>query len=168
MRRVTALILVLAVLPLSAALRQTDPQATPKFKSAVELVVLDVSVLDEKRQPVRGLSADDFTVLEDGRPQAIASFSAVDLPDVVTERTFAAPWVQTVAPDVQKNTDVKDRRIVAIVMDDATPKPVQEAPWAKAIARQVIDALSPNDRTRWPRSSRSPRRRRASSGKTTW
>jgi hypothetical protein len=72
MRRVTALIRVLAVLPLSAALRQTAPQATPKFKSGVELVVLDVSALDEKRQPVRGLSGDDFTVLEDGKPQAIA------------------------------------------------------------------------------------------------
>jgi len=53
--------------------------------------------------------------------------------------------VQSVAPDVKQNTDVKDRRVVVIVMDDATPMPMQEVPLAKAVARQIIEALGPND-----------------------
>jgi VWFA-related protein len=146
MRRVVGLVLLLlGVLPLSVASRQVVPQGTPSFKAGVELLVLDVSVLDDKRQPVGGLTAGDFTILEDGKPQVIASFSAVDLPDVVTERTEAAPWVRTVAPDVQRNTDIKDRRIVVIVMDDATPMPAPEVILARASARQVVDALGPND-----------------------
>src|SRR5262249_2589655 len=44
---------------------QTQP---PTFKTGVQLVRIDVSVLDDKRQPVRGSRASDFTVLEDGRP----------------------------------------------------------------------------------------------------
>ena len=153
MRRVAGLILLLGVLPLSVASRQVVPQSTPSFKGGVELLVLDVSVLDDKRQPVRALTAADFTILEDGKPQAVASFSAVDLPDVVTESTVAAPWVRTVAPDVQRNTDIKDRRIVLIVMDDATPMPAQEVILARASARQVVEALG---RTIWhPWSTRS-------------
>ncbi len=145
MRGVVGLILLLGILPLSGASRQTAPQAIPRFKAGVELVVLDVSALDKDRQPVRGLKAEDFTVLEDGKPQEIATFSAVDLPDVFTQRTVTAPWVQAVAPDVQRNTDVKDRRLVLIVMDDATPMPIQEVPRARAIARQMIEALGPSD-----------------------
>ena len=145
MRRVVGPILLLGGLSLAAASRQADPQAIPTFKGGVELIALDVSVLDDKRQPVHGLRAEDFTILEDGKPQALASFSAVELPDVVTERTVSAPWVHAVVPDVQKNTDVKDRRIVVIVMDDATPMPASEVSWAKVMARQVVDALGPND-----------------------
>ena len=145
MRRVVGLILLLGVLPLCAASRQVAPQAIPRFKGGVELVVLDVSVLDEKRQPVRGLSADDFAVLEDGKPQAIASFSAVELPDVVYPAAATAPWVRTVAPDVRKNTENKDRRIVLIVMDDATPMVIQDVPKTKAVARQIVEALGAND-----------------------
>ena len=38
----------------------------PAYRGGVELIQLDVSVLDRKRQPVTGLSASDFTVLENG------------------------------------------------------------------------------------------------------
>ena len=44
------------------------PQTT--FRAGVELVQLDVSVQDSKRQPVRGLTASDFTVSIDGRRSA--------------------------------------------------------------------------------------------------
>ena len=138
--------LFLALLLLNCVvLARGSAQQKPSFRGGVELVLLDVSVLDAERRPVRGLTAADFTILEDGKPQTVASFSAVDLADIVTERTVTAPWVRAVAPDVQKNTDIKDRNIVVIVMDDATPMAAQDVPMAKAVARQVIDALGPND-----------------------
>src|SRR5262245_45005625 len=52
--------------------------AQPSFKAGVQLVRIDVTVLDDKRQPVRGLKASDFTVLEDGQPRPIRAFQAVD------------------------------------------------------------------------------------------
>jgi hypothetical protein len=39
------------------------------------LAVLDVVALDEKGQLISDLKADDFTVLEDGKPQTVRDFS---------------------------------------------------------------------------------------------
>ena len=37
---------------------------------------MDVVVLDERGEPVRGLAREDFRLFEDGRPQEIVSFEA--------------------------------------------------------------------------------------------
>ena len=56
-----------------------EPRDVPTFASKVDLVTVDAVVQDGKGRPVRGLTADDFTLLEDGKPQTIASFEAFDL-----------------------------------------------------------------------------------------
>src|SRR4051794_20426895 len=35
------------------------------------IVLLDIVVTDHKHQPVHGLTADDFTLVEDGKPQKL-------------------------------------------------------------------------------------------------
>src|SRR5579864_1629664 len=45
------------------------------LRSTTRLVVVDVVTVDSKGEPVPGLKADDFTVLEDGKPQKISGFS---------------------------------------------------------------------------------------------
>lgn len=51
-----------------------------QFTSAVDAVEVYASVVDGTGQPVRGLRADDFEVLEDGQLQAISTFTAGDFP----------------------------------------------------------------------------------------
>lgn len=46
------------------------------LKVTSNLVVLDVVVVDKSGTPVGGLTKDDFTVYEDGKPQVIKSFNA--------------------------------------------------------------------------------------------
>jgi Ca-activated chloride channel family protein len=49
--------------------------AQPKiFRSGIDVVYFDVAVLDNKGKLVDGLRADDFEVLEDGKPQRISYF----------------------------------------------------------------------------------------------
>jgi len=48
---------------------QSAPQST--FRTGIDLVRIDVTVLDHNRRPVRGLTGDDFTLLMDGKPQPI-------------------------------------------------------------------------------------------------
>ena len=44
------------------------------FKTSSELVVLDVVATDPHRDPIHHLTASDFTILEDGKPQTIKVF----------------------------------------------------------------------------------------------
>jgi VWFA-related protein len=115
------------------------------FRSGVDLIQLDVSVLDRDRRPVRGLTLADFTLLEDGKPQRIVAFNAIDVPEPEPALEAAAPWVREVAPDVRRNTG-PDGRLFTIVMDDGL---IPFEPWmiehAKAIARGVVDRLRPGD-----------------------
>jgi Ca-activated chloride channel family protein len=53
---------------------------TGQFTSSVNLVEVYASVVDEKGQPVRGLTVDDFEVLEDGVPERISAFTAGEFP----------------------------------------------------------------------------------------
>jgi VWFA-related protein len=45
------------------------------FRSTTRLVVVDVVTVDSKGEPVPDLKAEDFAVLEDGKPQKISGFS---------------------------------------------------------------------------------------------
>jgi len=119
--------------------------APPQFRAAVDLVHLDVSVLDRDRRPVRGLRAEDFTIVENGQPQAVTTFAAVDLPD---PEPVTTTWMREIVPDVRRNDEVADRRLVLLVMDDATiPFDQVMVKSARQIARTVIDRLGPNDLT---------------------
>jgi VWFA-related protein len=49
------------------------------FKSIVNRVILDVVVTDTGGKPVHGLTQQDFSITEDGKPQKILSFDVHDL-----------------------------------------------------------------------------------------
>jgi len=49
------------------------------FKSIVNRVILDVVVTDSQGKPVHGLTQQDFSITEDGKPQKILSFDVHDL-----------------------------------------------------------------------------------------
>lgn len=122
---------------------QTPPQQAPlpTFRTAIDIVELDVTVLDKDRHPVKGLTADDFTILDRGKPQPIVAFSAVDVPAPVS---YPAPWMRDAPIDVVSN--VENRRLVTIVMDDAyTEFNPDFAKRAKQIARNAVDELGPAD-----------------------
>jgi Ca-activated chloride channel family protein len=51
-----------------------------QFTSGVQAVEVYASVVDKSGQPVRGLTRDDFELLEDGQPQTLTAFAAGDFP----------------------------------------------------------------------------------------
>jgi len=64
-------VLVLAAAAGTGAFQQT-------FRSGVDIVYFGVAVTDKQGTPVPGLSADDFEVMEEGKPQAISFFNVGD------------------------------------------------------------------------------------------
>jgi VWFA-related protein len=115
----------------------------PQFRAGVDLVQLDVSVLDRSGQPVRGLAAADFTVLEDGLPQRLQAFSAVDIPVPVQPTT---PWMRDVAPDVRRNDEVLEQRVFVILFNDLTlpPNPAT-VKFARDMGHSIINRMGPTD-----------------------
>lgn len=141
MRTVASCVVALAIA--SALTFAQDPQR-PSFKAGVQLVRIDVSVLDEKRQPVRGLQASDFTVLEDGQARPVRAFRFVDhaATSAAAETTATA---SASMPDVATNRAGDDTsRLIFILMDRSIP-PERPMLIARQIADAAVDAMGPGD-----------------------
>jgi VWFA-related protein len=84
-RSIPAVLLgVATALAVPAAAQDASPPPdtqTPSFPTRVEQVIVDVVVTRDKGEPVSGLGRDDFVVTEDGVPQTVESFEAVELPE---------------------------------------------------------------------------------------
>jgi VWFA-related protein len=125
--------------------RAAQQSQAPTFRSKVEIVQLDVSVLDKRRQPVKGLTERDFTILEDGKPQKIVGFSTFDMDDTPPPATG---WMRDVPPDVTTNDLKAESRLFVLVMDDAMiPQELFSIKSSKEIANSIIDKLGPDDLT---------------------
>ncbi|MCM2255075.1 MAG: VWA domain-containing protein [Vicinamibacteria bacterium] len=140
--------LALLLLPLAAAAlaaAQAPSQApVPTFKSEVNYIEVDVRVTDERGQFVRDLRPEDFQILEDGKPQAVAAFSFVDIPVEKTE-TGLPGIVNAPPPDVRSNLRPFDGRIYVMVIDENHTRFNRTARARKA-ARQFIEKqLGAND-----------------------
>ena len=103
----------LLVVVIVAHLWAQAPPPRPVFRGGTDLIEVDVSVLDHRRAPVRGLTAADFTVFEDGHLREIQAFTEVNLPDRV--QTQDASWLQDVPHDVVTNQAVRDEGRLVII-----------------------------------------------------
>ena len=137
-----------ALVVLSAGVRplaRQEPPADqmPVFRAATDLVEVDVSVLDGRRRPVRDLTAADFTILEDGQPRPLETFTFVDLPD--RELSRDAAWTSEIPPDVVTNRAMaQEGRLVVILMDRTIPVG-QPTNTAREVATAAVNELGPGD-----------------------
>jgi VWFA-related protein len=148
----TVLACWIAVFGSASAGQQLPPQLPPTFRAGIDAVQLDVSVLDRDRRPVRGLTAADFTVLEDGRPRQIVAFSAIELPPMPAALTPSG--VDTVPPDVASNDGLQGR-LVVILIDPFLERvmvtgrvTIADPPGITALratASRIVDSLGPGD-----------------------
>lgn len=140
MRRAIVCVGICLACQASALVGQEQPQAT--FQARLDVVQVDVSVLDRDRKPVRGLTAADFTVLEDGKPRPIVAFVPVDIAERETV-SARAPWTRDVSRDAVTNDLPPEGRLVVIMFDWSIRPFDQEL--ARQIGRAVVDQLGPND-----------------------
>lgn len=113
----------------------------PQFKTGVDATTLNVVVVDKNRKPARGLTREDFTVLEDGKPQRIVAFSE----EMIRRDTGPVPvWQREYPSDVTTNAG-DARRLIVILMTYTLEKG-----WItdnrKRIAHAIVDRLGPDDR----------------------
>src|SRR5471030_977362 len=73
--RPSALVLGLVLVSM-VMLPAQGPPTSQKFTTGTELVIVDFVVTDKADRPVRGLTAKDFVVKEDGKERPITRFEA--------------------------------------------------------------------------------------------
>ncbi len=110
---------ILALASVAFAQSSSSPPALPTFKTGTTNVLVDVVVTGHHGNPVEGLSQDNFTVLENGQPQQIVSFSSHPS---ATPLPSAAP--PPLPAGVYTNADpVADNDTVDVLLLDALNTP---------------------------------------------
>jgi VWFA-related protein len=95
---------------------QSPAPQTPVFRSSVRLIDVDVYVTDQQGRPIKGLTQDSFELLEDGKPQEVRAFSAVDLP--VTSRESSVSDARTAdSPEPDVVTNIDPGRLWVVLLD---------------------------------------------------
>lgn len=100
---------------LAASAGAAPPQA-PTFPAGIDLVRIDAVVLDGDGHPVKGLTAADFEVLENGKRREVASFETID----VRPQPSPGPAAQT-TPEAESMPRVllpEEGRAVLVYFDD--------------------------------------------------
>ncbi len=122
-RSPSTLVLLLTLAATFTALAQDSPKQTtppaakapePVIKVSVKLVQVDATVTDEKGHAVRDLTAKDFEILQDGKPEIITNFSYVNPPVSVPPSSSAG--LASGNPNKVRFQDI--HRTIALVVDD--------------------------------------------------
>jgi VWFA-related protein len=113
---------------------QTPPAIT--FRAEVNYVEVDARVVDAQGKFIPGLTAADFEVLEDGKPQKIDAFTFVNMPVERQPRPLFAK--APIEADVATNVRGYDGRVYVLVLDDQHTHPLRSAR-TKAAARRFVE-----------------------------
>src|SRR3984957_20305138 len=105
--------------------QQVAPQPSSVLRSSSDLVRIDVEVTDKSGKPIKNLTANQFTVTDEGKAQAITSFSYADIEAIETATAAEdKPIVVSVdnegpnSPSADAISDaLRDRRLIVLFFD---------------------------------------------------
>ncbi len=137
MRTITAALLIVSAVSyaqLPPPPPEAPPEGAPQFRTSSQLVVVNVSVKDKDGKFMSDLKASDFTVTEDGKPQALRVFefqrldaAPLKAPVLISRDTAPAPAAPIVKPAVgvafapppPGEVGHKDKRLLVLFFDQA-------------------------------------------------
>ena len=140
MRTLIAALAAIGVLAAGAGRAQNTPQ-TPSFRSGVETLPIDVTVVNDRGEPIRDLIVPDFSVRIDGRPRRIVSAQWIAATGTGGGRT-AAP---SVPEGYVSNESAAGGRLIALVIDQPNIQFGDMRP-LRGVIDAFIDRLSSGDR----------------------
>lgn len=118
-----AALLLLAAGAIRLAAQSPPERAGQTYSSATSAILVDVVVRDRQGRPVMDLTADDFSVSEDGVPQRVDTFTRVSrgggIGVGIAWKTPEAPIAVTTSPAAASDGDTgpEDEANVALVFD---------------------------------------------------
>jgi VWFA-related protein len=146
--------LMVFILPGATMLSQ-DTQNGYLFRSRSELVLVNVTVRDRNGNLVRDLKREDFAVLEDSKPQQVASFDLENTEAVVSAGVQEAPLLATGkspksgtasgAPAETVARPLKDHRLIILFFDLSSMQPDEIDRAVIAAERYLEQQMRPAD-----------------------
>ncbi|MBV9770806.1 MAG: VWA domain-containing protein [Bryobacterales bacterium] len=134
---------------------------SPTFKTNTNLVIVNVAVRDKSGKPIENLKKDQFTLLEDGKPQQIAVFDLERLNgETLPALEATAPTLKTrgpatnaplpatapAAPTPPLRTDeLKDRRLIAMFFDLSSMQPAEQIRARDAAEKFINTQMTASD-----------------------
>lgn len=139
-RRVTAV----ATFLLSTLLLVAQPAPMPTAGETIEvsIVNVDVFVTDRQGNRVRGLTAADFEIREDGKPQPITNFAEYSSDIDAGEFSVEA---RTKAPAVRNATAASEKRTIVVFMESMTLAPFRSKVIFDSIRQMLRETVRPGD-----------------------
>ncbi|HEY4764255.1 MAG TPA: VWA domain-containing protein [Candidatus Sulfotelmatobacter sp.] len=150
-----AVAVLLMLVLLSAASPSQQPDSDYVFRTGSELVLVNVTVRDKSGNFVQGLKPENFTILEDNKPQKVVSFDvenvdAVPASDVAQAKPLpgSAPAPEPAKPALsaaEAASQFKDRRLIVLFFDLSAMEP-DEIDHAVTSAEHYVDTqMAPAD-----------------------
>jgi VWFA-related protein len=158
--------IVFAAWPAAAPSPVERQQKPPVFRGNTQVVSVDVIVRDATGGVVRGLTAADFEVTEDGKPQEIRSFTFEEISDKPTGATSidllagaearlsddarrptaaAVPTPRAGAPEAMTSQALAGRRLIVLLFDISSMQPEDVQRAVDAATKYVNEKMSPAD-----------------------
>jgi VWFA-related protein len=161
MRRLVPLLLLIVLAATGAAVAlqtppaQNPPQQAPPpqaperpagqqpIRSGINFVRVDVIITDKQGNPVLDLTQDEFQVSEDGKPQAIQSFSVVKIDP--NDQYETPPSAIRSMSDEEREAARPDVRLFVILLDDYHVRRGNDMAVRKPMIDFIQNQLSPAD-----------------------
>jgi VWFA-related protein len=150
-QKVQAVLLTLLVSVQGTSLLSQDAQSDYVFRSRAELVLVNVTARDSKGNLVKDLKREDFTVLEDGKPEQVVSFDLENTDAVVSNATLEAPLLATgkstkpATPEETASRALKDHRLIILFFDLSSMQPDEIDRAVTAASRYLDRQMAPAD-----------------------
>jgi VWFA-related protein len=142
-QRMTVATATLAILGAGLLHAQQD---RPTFRSSARLVELSVVVTDRNNHPASGLTASDFQVFDDGKPQKVALFWIEG--DGRATSSAAPPPISTTTPRARRefSNRLLDTGSVTIILFDQFNTPSSARMRARDHVLKFLSQIKPDDR----------------------
>jgi VWFA-related protein len=159
MKRILAVIFLCT---LAVAAQQVGQNATPgsngapKIAVSTQLVIEPVTVKDKKGNAIKGLTAKDFTITEDGAAQKISFCEPIELPETPDQRPIVSTEPEnitiynklartTFASEAPGSLRYKDHRLLALYFDMTAMPPADQMRALEAATKFIRTQMTAAD-----------------------
>ena len=143
-----------ALVLLSLSLAAQEPDTGITFSTTTKLVIVDVFVRNRAGKALDSLKKEDFTILENGKPQQISVFDFQRLgsetppseaPAVQSPKPAAPARANAIRVDSPGKVQYQDKRLLVLFFDFSSMQPQEQIRAQQAALKFLTEQMTPSD-----------------------